>query len=140
MSTRTRVTSPAVDCCSQIVCLSVHFSVCRDYADQYEYPSHVPCSGVRLCVCLFISLFAVTTLSLNTRVTSPAVDCCSQIVCLSVHLSVCRDYADQYEYPCHVPAVGCCSQIVCLSVHLSVCRDYAEQYEYPCHVPCSGLL
>ncbi|KAK3771353.1 hypothetical protein RRG08_006894 [Elysia crispata] len=80
----TRVTSPAVDCCSLIWA-----------------------AVVRLCVCLFISLFAVTTLSsMSTRVTSLAVGCCSLIVSLSVHFSVCRDYAEQYEYPCHVPCSG----------------------------------
>ncbi|KAK3771351.1 hypothetical protein RRG08_006892 [Elysia crispata] len=85
---------------------------------------------------------------MSTRVTSlavdccsPDLDCCSQIVCLSVHLSVCRDYAlTSMSTRVTSPAVDCCSQIVCLSVHLSVCRDYADQSEYPCHVPCSGLL
>ncbi|KAK3771350.1 hypothetical protein RRG08_006891 [Elysia crispata] len=80
----TRVTSPAVVCCSQIWA-----------------------GVVRLCVCLFICLFAVTTLSsMRTRVTSLAVGCFSLIVCLSVHYSVCRDYAEQSEYPSQVPGSG----------------------------------
>ncbi|KAK3790165.1 hypothetical protein RRG08_006898 [Elysia crispata] len=61
----TRVTSPLGGLLYLIVCLSCSIlSVCRDYAEQYEYRVTSPavdCCGLDLCVCLFISLFAVTT-------------------------------------------------------------------------------